>query len=217
MARITLMEWQRGVRFDHGRLVGVTGPGRHRFRQRRTSYITVDLRPRVVLVAGQELLTADGISVKLSLVLRWQIDDPALFVQSTDVPGQAVYVEAQLALRGAVGGVDVDALLAGRDALGAEVLAVAGPACSAYGVELLAVGVRDVMFPGELKRVFAQVLTARQEGLAALERARGEAASLRALANAARVLRDQPELLQLRTLQAAAGAGATVVVTAPAG
>lgn len=216
MARITLMEWERGVRFDHGRLAGVAGPGRHRYRRRRTSFITVDLRPHVVVVAGQELLTADGISVKLSLVLRWHVTDPAMFIQSADVAGQAVYVEAQLALRGAVGGVDVDALLAGRDALGDEVLAAAAPACAAYGVELLGVGVRDVMFPGELKRVFAQVLTARQEGLAALERARGEVASLRALANAARMLRDQPELLQLRTLQAAAGAGATVVVTAPA-
>jgi regulator of protease activity HflC (stomatin/prohibitin superfamily) len=216
MARITLMEWERGVRFDHGRLAGVAGPGRLRYRRRRTSFVTVDLRPRVVVVAGQELLTADGIAVKISLVLRWQVTDPALFVQSTDVPGQAVYVEAQLALRGAVGGVGVDALLASRDELGDQVRAAAEPACAAYGVELLAVGVRDVMFPGELKRVFAQVLTARQEGLAALERARGEAAALRALANAARVLREQPELLQLRTLQAAAGAGATIVVTAPA-
>jgi regulator of protease activity HflC (stomatin/prohibitin superfamily) len=58
------------------------------------------------------------------------------------------------------------------------------------------------MFPGELKNIFAQVVSARNEGLAALERARGETAALRNLANAAKLLEDNPAMLQLRMLQA---------------
>ncbi len=215
MRRLTVMEWQRAVRYNRGKLAGVAEPGVHWYWPRRVVWNVVDMRPHLIVVAGQELLTSDAVSVKLSLAIRWQVRDVLTFVQSSDAPGQGVYIAVQLALRRAVGTVDIDTLLAGRDALGAQLLELAGPDCAAYGVELQDVGVRDVMFPGDLKRVFAQVVTARQEGLAALERARGEVAALRALANAARVLADNPQLLQLRTLQAAASAGATVVITSP--
>jgi hypothetical protein len=81
-------------------------------------------------------------------------------------------------------------------------------------VESLAL--RDVMVPGELRRAAAEVATARAQGQAALERARGEVAATRALANAARMVADQPALLQLRTLQAVEAGGATVhLSTAP--
>jgi regulator of protease activity HflC (stomatin/prohibitin superfamily) len=69
------------------------------------------------------------------------------------------------------------------------------------GVKLLSVEIRDLMLPGDLKRIFAQEVQARKEGLAALERARGERAALRSLANAARLVQDNPALLQLRLLQ----------------
>ena len=70
------------------------------------------------------------------------------------------------------------------------------------GLRLLKIEVRDLMLPGELKRAFAQTITAQKEALANLERARGETASLRSLANAARLMQDHPGLLQLRAVQA---------------
>ncbi len=74
------------------------------------------------------------------------------------------------------------------------------------------------MFPGELKNIFAQVVNARKEGLAALERARGETAALRSLANAAGALDNNPGLLQLRLLQVLEkNSGNTVVLMAPEG
>jgi regulator of protease activity HflC (stomatin/prohibitin superfamily) len=72
--------------------------------------------------------------------------------------------------------------------------------------------IKDVMFPGDLKRVFSQVVRARQEGLAALERARGETAALRSLANAASLLEQRPALLQLRILQAVGSEGGNTLV-----
>jgi hypothetical protein len=82
------------------------------------------------------------------------------------------------------------------------------------GIELLSVEARDLMVSGEIKRAFAGVVTARKEGEAALERARGETASLRNLANAGRMVEDNPGLLQLRMLQQlGASPGSSVVLT----
>jgi SPFH domain / Band 7 family len=84
------------------------------------------------------------------------------------------------------------------------------------GVELLSVDVRDVMVPAELKRAYAAVVTARHEGAASLERARGETAALRSLANAGRLLEDHPGLLSLRLVQElGAHPGNTVVLGLP--
>ena len=88
------------------------------------------------------------------------------------------------------------------------------------GITVHAVEVKDVMLPADLKRAFGDVLKAKQEGQAALERARGESASLRNLANAARVLEGNPALMNLRVLQslsAAQSAGNTLVLGVPAG
>ncbi|HEX2770944.1 MAG TPA: SPFH domain-containing protein, partial [Micromonosporaceae bacterium] len=66
MARITVMEWQRALLFTDGRFTRVLPPGRHRYNARRTSVHTVDVRPRSMLVAGQDLLTGDGVTIKVS-------------------------------------------------------------------------------------------------------------------------------------------------------
>ena len=68
-------------------------------------------------------------------------------------------------------------------------------------MKLISADVKDIMLPGEMKKVFTQVVKAQKEGQAALERARGETAALRSLANAARMMDDNPNLLQLRALQ----------------
>jgi len=83
---------------------------------------------------------------------------------------------------------------------------------------LLSVQVKDLMFPGPLKKVFAQVTEARQQGLAAVEKARGETAALRGPANAARLVDANPALLHLRTLQQlSASSGNTLIVGLPPG
>ena len=88
------------------------------------------------------------------------------------------------------------------------------PEGAKLGINILVVEVKDVMFPAELKRAFADVLKAKQEGQAALERARGESAALRNLANAARLIEGQPALTTLRFLQTleASKAGQTFVM-----
>ena len=213
MRRVTVMQWERLVAYDRGVRVGVLGAGRHWLRG-RVRTVRVDLRPRTVTVPGQEVLTADGVGVRLSVAMVTEVADPVTFVESDVDANDSLYVALQLALRAAVAAVGSDDLVTSRAEVDAAVFAAAVVAGERYGVTVLSCAVRDVMFPGELRKVFARAAFARQEAKAALERARGETAALRSLANAARAVESQPALLRLRTLQAVeAASAATVVLT----
>jgi hypothetical protein len=106
--------------------------------------------------------------------------------------------------------------LAQRQSIGARLHDIVSAKALSFGVKLLGVEIRDIMFPGELKKIFTQVVRARQEGLAALEKARGETAALRNLANAAQLVDRNPSLMQLRLLQVIGQqSGNTVVLGVP--
>ena len=204
--------------YHKGKFVMVLGAGRHIRWGRHFTLDAQDLRKATVLVAGQEVLTADNVGLKLSLLVTYQVTDPVKAAHETQNWQGDLYNAAQLALRAVVGGVAVEALLNQRLEIGGQVLARVQPEGAKIGINVLAVEVKDVMLPADLKRAFADVLKAKQEGQAALERARGESASLRNLANAARVLEGNPALMNLRLMQslsAAQNAGNTLVVGVP--
>ena len=156
---------------------------------------------RFLAVPGQEVLTADGVGLKLTVVAKCQVVDPERALNSVAAYRDALYTQVQLTLREIVSATPVDSILASRLDLGKQLLSLAAPKVAEFGVNLLELEVKDVMFPGDLKKVFTQVVRARQEGLAALERARGETAALRNLANAATLVDQRPSLMQLRVLQ----------------
>ena len=213
-------EGYAGLLYHQGKFVGVLGAGRHIRWGRHLTLGAQDLRKAALLVAGQEVLTADNVGLKISLLVTYQVTDPAKAAHDTQNWQGDVYNGAQLALRAVVSGVAVEALLNQRFELGVQLLARVQPEAAKIGINVLAVEVKDVMFPAELKRAFADVLKAKQEGQAALERARGESASLRNLANAARVLEGNPALMNLRLMQslsAAQNAGNTLVLGMPGG
>ncbi len=213
-------EGYAGLLYHKGKFVEVLGAGRHVRWGRHFTLDPQDLRKAALLVAGQEVLTADNVGLKLSLLVTYQVADPAKAAHETQNWQGDLYNVAQLALRTVVGGVAVEALLNQRLEIGAQLLARVQPEAAKIGINVHAVEVKDVMFPADLKRAFADVLKAKQEGQAALERARGESASLRNLANAARVLEGNPALMNLRLMQslmAAQNAGNTLVVGMPGG
>jgi regulator of protease activity HflC (stomatin/prohibitin superfamily) len=209
-----------GLVYHHGLYVRRNNAGRHVIWGVGWTVKMIDLRKTSFLVAGQEVLTADNVGLKLSLVVTSQITDPAKAAHETQNWVGDLYNNAQLAVRAVVGGVAVEALLNQRLEIGAQLLARVQPEAAKVGINVIAVEVKDVMFPPDLKRAFADVLKAKQEGQAALERARGESASLRNLANAARLLDGNPALQNLRLMQsltAANNAGNTLVVGVPGG
>jgi regulator of protease activity HflC (stomatin/prohibitin superfamily) len=196
----------------------VLAAGRHVRWGRHYKVNTQDLRKAALLVAGQDILTADSVGLKLSLLVTYQVTDPVKAAHETQSWHSDLYNAAQIALRAVVGGVAVETLLNQRLEIGAQLLARVQPEATKIGVNVLAAEVKDVMFPADLKRAFGEVLKAKQEGQAALERARGESAALRNLANAARVLEGNPALMNLRLMQslsAAQNAGNTLVLGMP--
>jgi len=195
----------------------VLEPGRHRRRRWRRRLVRVQVRPRLLVVPSQEVLTSDGLSVKVSLTVAVHSADPRRWHEAVEDADGFLYAALQIALREVVAGQSLDGLLAARGSLGEDVRNRVLEVAEAVGIAIDSLALRDVMVPAELRRAAAEVATARAQGQAVLERARSEVAATRALANAARMIAEQPALLQLRTLQAVEAGGATVVLTTGSG
>lgn len=217
-ASTTVFEYERGLRFVRGKLRDELGPGMYRYLGVYTTIRKLDVRPTHLAVNAQEVLSKDGVAVKVSLSATYRVADARTAVMGADEYVTALYTELQQALRAVVSTSDVEHLFANRAEIGPQILKASQPLAERRGLSLESVAIRDLTLPGELKKIFAQVVKARQEGLAALERARGETAALRNLANAAQMVQRNPQLLQLRLLQVAGQqTGATFVVGMPSG
>lgn len=211
-------EGYAGLLYHKGKFVEVLRAGRHIRWGWHFTLDAQDVRKASLLIAGQDVLTADNVGLKLSLLVTYQVSDPVKAAHETQNWQGDVYNFAQLALRTVASGIAVEALLGQRLDISAQLLTRVQPEAAKIGINVLAVEVKDVMFPADLKRAFSDVLKAKQEGQAALERARGESAALRNLANAARVLDGNPALMNLRLMQsltAAQNAGNTLVLGVP--
>lgn len=150
-----------------------------------------------------------------------KVVDPEKAIHEVEDHDAVLHSAAQLALRSIVAGLSSEDVLANRLNIGAELMKLVGPEAAKIGVEVLAIEVKDVMLPSEIRKAFTDVVTARKEGEASLERARAEGAALRSLANAARAFENNPGLLELRRLKALEGAaqsyGNTVILGLPEG
>lgn len=185
-----------------GTVVDVLAPGRYR-RRRRTTYERVDIRPRLTTVAPQEILTSDGITVRVTAAMAWKVTDPVRFTAVAEAEG-TVYLAVQVALRSALATLEADAVVrAGRTAVAESVVAAAKAAGETVGIDVTEVVIKDIMLPTELRAAYAELVTVRQRAQAQLEAARAETAALRSMANGAKLLDDHPALAQLRMIQAA--------------
>jgi len=215
---VTVHDYERGLRYRSGRFTGLVDPGSHVVIRPINEVRVIDGRPGFVLVEGQEVLTADGVPLKVSLAARYVVGDPVAAITNDQDYLRALHVELQLGLRDALSAGSVEEILGSRAKIGPAVMERTASSLAKIGIELLGVEARDIMVPGELKRLFAGVVAARKEGEASLERVRAETAALRSLANAGRLIEDNPGLLQLRMLQQVGGStGNTVVVSMPDG
>ncbi|MCI0685800.1 MAG: slipin family protein [Sporichthyaceae bacterium] len=213
--RVTIMEWETGVRFVDGKVRDQLQPGRHYVWPPRSQVHRVDRRPRWLVVTGQDVLTADGLSVRLSALARWRVVDAARYLTTTESAQADLHTAVQLAVRDAITAVSLDELVSARTGAFGGLAEDVRSATAGIGVEVDDVVIRDLMLPGELRLAMTQTLMAREAGRAALERARGEAAALRSLANTAKLVEDHPALLHLRTLEVAAQPGTKVILAAP--
>jgi regulator of protease activity HflC (stomatin/prohibitin superfamily) len=215
ISRITIFEYERGVVYRQGRFKRILLPGGHWVFSFFEKVQRIDVRARYITIPGQDVLSSDNISIKVSIAANFQVEDPFKALNAAFSYHESLYLILQLELRDVVGSTPIDELLAKRKQIGETLLERSKGKAAELGLNLLAIDIKDIMLPGDLKNIFAQIVNARNEGLAALERARGESASLRNLANTAKLLENNPALLQLRILQALEGkSGNTIILSA---
>src|SRR6476659_2151259 len=195
---VTVRDYQRGLHYRGGKLVGLLSTGTHYAIKPMSEIQVLDVRPALLTVPGQEILTSDGVALKISLTARYVVSDPVAAITNDQSWLTALYA----GLRDAVAGRTADDVLAKRGEIGPSIASAVASDIARIGVELLNVDVRDVMVPSELKRAYAGIVAAR-----------GEQAALRALANAGRLLEANPGLLQLRVIQQlGASSGNTIML-----
>ena len=192
-----------GVVFYDGEYVETLPPGQYAYWRRTADakVVEVDLREQSQDVAGQEIMTADKVTLRMNAVLTYRVVDARRAVTVADGARQSLYREAQLALRAVVATRDLDAFLADKDAVTEEFAEAVRRRAGELGLEVVSVGVRDVILPGDMKDLLNRVTEAKKAAEANLIARREETAAMRSQANTARLLADNPTLMRLRELE----------------
>ncbi len=148
----TVLEHERGLLYRRGRFQRVLNPGGYWFLRRMYTVHRIDMRVQYVTIPGQDVLTADNISIKISLAASFKIADPFRAINETSNFYDALYLLTQLRLRDLVGALEVDDLLAKRQEIGAQLYeSVMAPAAE-IGLTVVTVGIKDIMFPANSNR-----------------------------------------------------------------
>jgi regulator of protease activity HflC (stomatin/prohibitin superfamily) len=202
MFRKTIKEYEIGVLWMKGQILGTIAPGRYwmRWGQRVDIY---DTRPKLLPVPAQEVQTADKVAVKVTLRIEFAQTDPIVSLRTAENSYATAYAYLLDGLRYEVAELTTEALMDGQRDLEKRLQERVAAKFAELGYELKALVVRDVILPRRLRDAYAAELAARTEGKARLELARAQTAALRHLANAAETAERHPQLLQLLALQAA--------------
>lgn len=193
-------EHQKALIYRNGELVCSFGPGTF-LHWKDTGHVNahiVDLRERVLEVTGQEIMTADKVTLRVNLLLSYRVVDALKSVQVVEDVAQALYREGQLALRVAMGGRSLEELLADKDAVSVEIRQALEKLGREVGVEIRTAGIRDLILPGDMKSILNQVIEAQKQAEANLIRRREETAAARSQANTARLMAENPILQRMK-------------------
>ncbi|MEO1535805.1 MAG: slipin family protein [Planctomycetota bacterium] len=195
---------ERVMLFRDGELVEQLGAGHFIFWKggAKVTWTSVDLREQVADIQGQEIMTADKVTLRMNLVVTHRVTDPAKAVTEVADWAQALYREAQLELRIAVGGRTLEKLLADKDEVGNEIKNRLVPRAAEFGITVSGVGLRDVILPGDMKLILNEVIVAQKQAEANLIRRREETAAARSQANTAKLLAENPALSRMKELEA---------------
>src|SRR5216684_6300458 len=214
-----VQEYERGVIFRLGRLVGARGPGLILLIPGVERMRKVDLRIVTLEVPAKEAITRDNVTVKVNAVVYFRVIDPEEAVVKVLDYVRATSLIGQTTLRSILGQSDLDHLLSERDKINAELQQVIDVQTSAWGVKVTSVEVRDLELPQSMQRAMARQAEAEREKRGKVIHAEGEFSASQQLANAARVIGSQPATLQLRYLQTlteiAAEKNSTIVFPLP--
>ncbi len=194
-------EYERGVVFRLGRLVGARGPGLFYVIPFIEKMVKLDLRIVVLDVPKQEVITKDNVTVKVNAVCYFRVMDPEAAVVQAQQYWIATSQMAQTTLRSVIGQVELDELLSERDKINHTLQSIIDEQTDPWGVKVTNVEVKDVELPTEMQRAIARQAEAERERRAKIIAADGEYQAAERLAAAARTIGAAPPALQLRILQ----------------
>jgi regulator of protease activity HflC (stomatin/prohibitin superfamily) len=196
-----VQEYERGVVFRLGRLVGPRGPGLFFILPFVDRMVKIDLRVVTMEVPPQEVITRDNVTMRVSAVLYFRVVDPGRAVTAVADYVRASFQIAQTTLRSVLGESELDELLANREQINDRLQRIIDTQTEPWGVKVSTVEVKDVELPESMQRAMARQAEAEREKRAKIIHAGGELEAAQTLADAARVIGSQPQTLQLRYLQ----------------
>ncbi len=201
--QVQVPEHSAGVLWVDGKLEKVLAPGSYAYWKfnRHVAVDLVDLRVQTVEVSGQEILTRDKVSLRLNLLASYRTTDVYKAATQLQKPAEHLYRELQLGLRAAVGTRTLDELLENKSVIDEVVTAYTSRKLAEVGMVLESVGVKDIVLPGEMKTILAEVVQAQKSSEANVIRRREETAATRSLLNTAKVMEDSPIALRLKELE----------------
>lgn len=161
----------------------------------------VDMRWQTMEVSGQEILTRDKVGLRLNLAATWRFDDASTAFAKLAKPVEHLYRELQFGLRAAVGTRNLDELLENKQLVDEVVSGHIARKLAGFGMEIGSIGVKDIVLPGEMKAILAQVVEAGKAAEANVIRRREETAATRSLLNTAKVMEGNPVALRLKELE----------------
>lgn len=212
-------EYERGVIFRLGRLVGAKGPGLFFIIPIIDKMMIVDLRTVTYDVPAQEVVTRDNVTVKVNAVVYYRVVDPAKAVTEVFNYMYATAQIAQTTLRSIIGQAELDEVLSEREKLNVKLQQIIDEATNPWGIKVTAVEIKDVELPEEMRRVMAMQAQAERERRSKIIRAEGEYQASMRLKEAADVLAQSEGALFLRYLQTlsdvAAEKNTTIILPIP--
>jgi len=212
-------EYERGVVFRLGRLIGAKGPGLIILIPIIDRMVKVDLRTITLDVPTQEVITKDNVPVKVNAVVYFRIIDPEKAIVQVEDYLAATSLIAQTTLRSVLGQSELDELLAEREKINMNLQKIIDQQTDPWGIKVMTVEVRDVELPENMKRAMAKQAEAERERRAKIINAQGEYQAAELLAKAAEIIGKHPAAIQLRFLQtireAAAERGTNIVIPLP--
>lgn len=214
---VTIFEYERGLLYTRGAFQRIMAPGCYRIWPFTKTHIKVlDVRQTSLTISAQKIFTSDPLPVTVSLSVDYRIDDAARSVHEHKDVLSSLYEVAQRAVRGLIAVTEIADLLGSREAINDGLLPKVYPWGEPLGLEILRVDIKDVTLVASVRDLMTKEAEQKLRARAALAAAREEVATLRALSNAARMVRDNPELLKLREMdlvaELARGKGNTLVM-----
>jgi regulator of protease activity HflC (stomatin/prohibitin superfamily) len=196
-----LREYERGVIFRLGRVIKTKGPGLIILIPIIDKMVKVSLRLVTMDVPSQDVITRDNVSVKVNAVIYFRVMDPT---NATIVVENFLFATSQLAqttLRSVCGQVELDELLAEREKINAQLQDILDKHTDPWGIKVTTVEVKHIDLPQEMQRAMARQAEAERERRAKVINAEGEFQAAARLAEAAGIIQEHPQALQLRYLQ----------------